>query len=60
MLRQIMVLIFTPLGHAQIYDEGVRIVFVMIGINERYINNSNSSNNNNNNLYATHEHDNGF
>jgi hypothetical protein len=47
MLRQIMVVIITPMGRAQTYNQGVRNVFIMTGINTLYSNNSSSSNNNN-------------
>jgi len=57
MLRQIMVVIITPLGLAQIYNLGVRSVFIMTGIN---ILCSNNNNNNRNKRYATHELGNGF
>ena len=58
MLRQIKVGIITPLGHAQTYNQGVRSVFIMTGINTLYNNNSSSKNNNNNNKrYATHKRD---
>jgi len=59
MLRQIMVLIITPLGHVQIYNQGVRSVFITIGINNLYSNNSNN-NNNINKPCATRQRDNGF
>jgi len=36
MLRQIMVVIITPLGHAQIYSQRVRSVLIMTGINTLY------------------------
>ena len=60
MLKQMMVVIITPLGHAQKYNHGVRSVFILTAINTRYNTNSRNNNNNNNNLYATHESDNDF
>ena len=59
MLRQIVVGIITQLGHAQTYNQGVRNVFIMTGINTLYNKKSSSSNNNNNNnkRYATHKRD---
>jgi len=59
MLRQIMVVIITPLGHTQIYNQGVRVGFIMTGINTLFSNNNNN-NNNNNKQSATQERDNGF
>jgi hypothetical protein len=40
MLRQIMVVIITPLGCAQTYNKGVRIVFVITEINTHHNNKS--------------------
>jgi len=54
-----MIVIITPLGHAQIYNQSVRSVFIMTGINTIYSDN-NSSNNNRNKRFATHERGNGF
>jgi len=45
MLRQIMIVNITPLGHAQIYNQCVRSVFIVTGINTHYNNNSNNNNN---------------
>jgi hypothetical protein len=53
MLRQIMVVIITLLGYAQIYNQCVTCVFVITGINTLYIKNSSK----NNKRYATHERD---
>ena len=52
-----MVVIITPLGHAQIYKQGVTSVFIMTRINIHY---SKSSSGKNNKRYTTHEHDKGF
>jgi hypothetical protein len=59
MLRQIIVVIIIPLGHAQTYNQDVSSVFIMTGLNTLYSNNSSSSNNNNNKNkhFATHECD---
>jgi len=46
MLRQIMVIITTPLGHTQEYNQGVTIVFIMTRINKLYSNNTNNNHNN--------------
>jgi hypothetical protein len=54
MFRQIMNIVITPLGHAQIYNHGVRSVFIMTGINTLYNNISLSKNNKS---YNTHESD---
>jgi hypothetical protein len=40
MLRQIMVVIVTPLGHAQTYNQGVRSFFVIKRINTHHNNSS--------------------
>ena len=55
MLRQIMIVIITLMGHAQIYNQCVRSVLIMTGINTLYSNNNNSSNNNK--RCTTHESD---
>jgi len=57
MLRQIMVVIITPLGHAQIYSQRVRSVLIMTEINTLYENKHNKNNSKNNKQHATHERD---
>jgi hemolysin-activating ACP:hemolysin acyltransferase len=51
MLRQIMLFIITPTGHAKTYNQCVRRVFIMTEINTLY------NNNNTTTWYATHEID---
>jgi len=43
-----MVVIITPLGHAQIYIKGVRKAFIMTGINTLHSNDRSNNNNNKN------------
>ena len=52
-----MVVIITPNGHYRTYNQGVRSVFIMTGINTHYNNNKSSKNNK---RYATHEREKNF